>query len=92
MKKLCMMMLALCAAVSAASLCWTAYSKSASSRLISSIALSRLHLPPDLYKCGGKPFAFIESRRVCLHKIPFAPEWSSDLGALLHCTEKYGTI
>ena len=44
---------------SAVSLCWTAYSKSASSRFISPIALSRLHLPPDLYKCGGKPFAFI---------------------------------
>ena len=40
---------------------WTAYSKSASSRLISSIALSRLHLPPDLYKCGGTPFAFIDN-------------------------------
>ena len=63
--------------------------------LISSIALSRLHLPPDLYKCGGKPFALIHnalrhkpamlfgSRRVC-------PFMVRDTGARKHHWRRVG--
>ena len=60
--------------------------KSASSRLISSIALSRLHLPPDLYKCGGKPFAFIDNAMrhelaICAYAVAFVWEAEPEGGA-----------